>query len=307
VNVGLVGRQALEKAQTQPSSQRRDEAATELPACPPPRARAALHVVRKLAPGELSFWSQSAAKRLFDCVCVLAALPVLVPLLLAVAAAVRATSSGPVFFLQKRLGRRGRSFTILKFRTMVHDPDAAYHAVTTADNQPFTSIGPFLRRWKLDELPQVFNVLLGHMSLVGPRPKLPEHVICDLHCRPGITGAATIAFAREETTLDRVPQHRLEAYYRAVVLPAKRQLDAEYMARATFFSDLKLILNSVFRRWDGAVADALVEHERFEREKLERERPEPEAKPREAKAPPVEPVPVRAVVTEPVPVRTGTR
>ncbi len=306
MNVGLVVQQALEKAQTQPSSQRHDDADRDVAAHRPQGTRATLHLVRKGARRELSSWSQSAAKRVFDCACVLAALPLLIPILLAVALAVRATSAGPVFFLQKRGGRRGRSFTILKFRTMVHDPDAAYHAVTTADNQPFTSIGPFLRRWKLDELPQIFNVLLGHMSLVGPRPKMPEHVICDLLCRPGVTGAATIAFAREEIILDRVPQHHLETYYRTVVLPAKRQLDAEYMARATFSSDLKLIVNSVLRRWDGAVADSLVEHEKFERERLEREKPEVDARAREAKSPLVESIPVRAVVTERVPVRTGT-
>jgi len=128
-------------------------------------------------------------------------LPLLIPILLILAIAVWATSEGPVFFLQKRVGRDGCTFTILKFRTIVHDSRARYHAVTTAENQPFTPIGPFLRRWKLDELPQVFNVLMGHMSLVGPRPKMPEHVTKDLCCRPGITGAATIAFACEEAVL----------------------------------------------------------------------------------------------------------
>jgi lipopolysaccharide/colanic/teichoic acid biosynthesis glycosyltransferase len=306
VNVGLVDRQALEKAQTQPSSQRHHED-SDILALLSPRARATLHLVRKGASRELSFWSQSPAKRIFDCGCVVVALPLLTPVLLAVALAVRATSVGPVFFLQKRVGRRGRSFTILKFRTMIHDPDAAYHAVTTAENQPFTSIGPFLRRWKLDELPQVFNVLLGHMSLVGPRPKMPEHVIGDLACRPGVTGAATMAFASEETVLDRVPQHHLETYYRTVVLPAKHHLDEEYMARATFQSDLKLIVNSILRRWDGGVADSLVEHEKLEREKREAEAKAREVKAREAKASLSESVPVCSVVTEPVPVRTGTR
>src|SRR6185312_17255469 len=148
------------------------------------------------------------------------------------------TSTGPIFFRQRRVGNRGRTFTIFKFRTMIHDANAAYQAVTTDGNQPFTAIGPFLRRSKLDELPQILNVLRGDMSLVGPRPKMPEHVIGDLCCRPGITGAATIAFAREETLLDQLPEHDLEAYYHKVVLPAKVRLDAEYMARATFFTDV---------------------------------------------------------------------
>lgn len=250
---------------------------------------AVLFLVAKRNPEELSSWSQSAAKRLFDCLCVILALPLLLPLLLILAIAVRLTSSGPVLFLQKRVGCHGRAFTILKFRTMIHDADARYHAVTTADNQPFTSIGPFLRRWKFDELPQIFNVLVGHMSLVGPRPKMPEHVKVDLPCRPGITGAATIAFAREEMLLDRIPKHSLDAYYHKVVLPAKRQLDAEYMAQATFLSDIRLIVNSVLRRWDGSVAASLLDAE---------------ARMREGR---FEAVPMGAAASDTSALRTGTR
>ena len=87
--------------------------------------------------------------------------------MLAITLAVRLTSSGPVLFLQKRMGRHGRSFTILKFRTLIHAADRTHHAVTTAGNQHFTPIGSFLRRWKLNELPQLLNVLWGDMSLVG--------------------------------------------------------------------------------------------------------------------------------------------
>ena len=217
-------------------------------------ARPSPSVVEK----RLSPWSRSGAKRFFDCACVLLALPLLVPVLLAIALAVRLTSSGPVLFLQKRMGRHGRSFTILKFRTMIHTADRAHHAVTTAGNQQFTPIGSFLRRWKLDELPQLLNVLWGDMSLVGSRPKMPEHLISNLLWRPGITGAATIAFAREEVFLDRVPRHHLESYYHTVVLPAKRKLDVEYMVRATFLSDLKLIVDTVLHRWDCSVAEDLL-------------------------------------------------
>lgn len=211
----------------------------------------------------LSPWSGSATKRFFDCAFVIASLPFVAPLLLIVALSVRFTSGGPVFFRQQRAGSHGRFFTILKFRTMIHDENAAYHSVTTGGNQPFTPIGLFLRRWKLDELPQIINVLHGDMSLVGPRPKMPEHVIIDLPCRPGITGAATIAFAQEESLLDHVPEHHLDAYYHQVVLPAKRRLDSEYMARATFLSDLKLIVNSALRRWDDSIAACLLELEMF--------------------------------------------
>jgi lipopolysaccharide/colanic/teichoic acid biosynthesis glycosyltransferase len=183
--------------------------------------------------------------------------------MLVTALAVWLTSPGPIFFLQKRMGLNGNAFTILKFRTMIHDKDKAHHAVTTAENQRFTPIGPFLRRRKIDELPQLLNVLVGHMSLVGPRPKMREHVVALLSCRPGITGAATIAFALEESVLDRVPKHRLESYYHQVVLPAKRKLDAEYMARATFSSDFKLIVNSVLRRWNTTIMEGLLNSEAF--------------------------------------------
>ena len=126
------------------------------------------------------------------------------------------------------------------------------------------------------------------MSLVGPRPKMPEHVKVDLPCRPGITGAATIAFAREEMLLDRIPKHSLDAYYHKVVLPAKRQLDAEYMARATFLSDLKLIVNSALRRWDGSIANSLLDAEKRIREGR------------------LDPLPAGAAVNDAVSLRTGT-
>lgn len=206
----------------------------------------------------LSPWSRSMAKRVFDCACVIVAMPVLVPVILLIGAAVRLTSRGPVLFLQERIGRHGNPFTIVKFRTMVHVFGKAHHPVTTSDNQRFTSIGPFLRRSKLDELPQVVNVLLGHMSLVGPRPKMQEHVTFDLPCRPGITGMATTVFACEESVLARLPKTHLDAYYHSVVLPAKRELDSEYMAQATFLSDFRLLVKSIFRRWDITVLESLI-------------------------------------------------
>ncbi len=211
----------------------------------------------------LSPWSRSAAKRLFDCVSVLLALPLLIPVMLFAALLVRLTSRGPVLFLQERVGQFGRRFTILKFRTMIHVPDQAHHPITTSENQRFTPAGPFLRRWKLDELPQILNVLLGHMSLVGPRPKLPEHVVFDPPCRPGITGMATNIFANEEAVLAYLPKEKLDAFYHAVVLPAKRRLDAEYMSRATFLSDFRLLINAVLRRW-GTGLDMYILQAAFE-------------------------------------------
>lgn len=204
----------------------------------------------------MSRWTQSLSKRLFDCGCVLLCLPLLLPVLFFVTLAVRFTSHGPVLFLQRRVGRFGITFTIFKFRTMAHHhAQHAHHTVTTEENQRFTPIGPFLRRTKLDELPQLFNVLLGQMSLVGPRPKLPEHcgAMPHLDCRPGVTGAATVAFAHEEKFLATVPAKMLEDYYHGVILPTKLQLDIHYMSEATFASDLRLLWISVLRRWDDSI------------------------------------------------------
>lgn len=200
----------------------------------------------------LSTWSQSRAKRLFDCFCVSVALPLLIPALLLVSTAVRATSRGPVFFPQMRVGRRGRPFRILKFRTLEGAGDSP------PDCLQFTTLGRWLRHWKLDEFPQLFNVLAGHMSLVGPRPKMREYELEDPTCRPGITGAATLVFGREEALLERVPTLRSADGYRTVVMAAKHRLDVAYMAKATFLSDLKLIVNSVLRRWDTATLDAIL-------------------------------------------------
>ncbi len=193
----------------------------------------------------LSAWSRSSAKRSFDVVCVLCTLPFSLPLLLAVGFAVRLSSRGPILFRQQRVGRNGRPFTIFKFRTMpVADRLDDRPTVTTAVNQQFTPIGRFLRNWKLDELPQILNVFRGEMSLVGPRPKLANHQLGPMLCRPGITGRATHAFAREELLLAAIPREDLDQYYFEVVLPFKQTLDDQYMARATFMSDLVLLVKS---------------------------------------------------------------
>jgi len=221
--------------------------------------------------GHLSTWSRSVWKRIFDCTCVLLATPFLFPILLAVAIAVRLTSSGPVLFIQQRVGRYGKLFPILKFRTMVFVREKKRHTVTTANNQQFTLIGLFLRRLKLDELPQVFNVLFGQMSLVGPRPKLPEHnqFAPVLNCLPGITGAATVAFACEEKFLAKIQPQVLELYYHTVVLPTKLHLDAEYMAQASFASDVRLIVASVLRRWDNTIWERLPYNGQKMRQKIQ--------------------------------------
>ena len=197
----------------------------------------------------LSAWVRSPVRRAFDLVLVSAMLPVLSPLLLIVACMVRLTSRGPALFLQERVGRNGIHFKIYKFRTMIFSNKRRGN-VTTITDPEITNLGRLLRWWKLDELPQFLNVLKGDMSLVGPRPKVPEQQTSVLSCRPGITGAATIAFAQEEIFLAGIPECTLEDYCRNVLIPIKQSLDESYMARATPLSDLRLLLHTAMRRWD---------------------------------------------------------
>lgn len=197
----------------------------------------------------LSAWTRSRAKRLFDVALVLMSLPLLLPLLLAIFLAIYISSGTPVLFRQTRIGHGGRPFTIYKFRTMDHPNDAVENAIATLSLGQVTGVGHILRRSKLDELPQVFNVLTGKMSLVGPRPKIPEQQLGGFTCRPGITGAATLAFAREEVLLAQIPKQQLGDFYRAEVLPVKQQMDSDYMARASLTSDLNILLRTITGHW----------------------------------------------------------
>ena len=182
----------------------------------------------------------------------LAALPFIAPVFLLIALAIRITSPGPVFFLQKRMGQHGRPFSILKFRSMHHRVPTGRGTITTIDDKQITHVGRVLRAWKLDELPQLLNVLRGDMSLVGPRPRVPDQPAGRLDCRPGVSGAASLVFAREEVLLAGVPRHQLNTYYAGRVIPVKQRLDNAYMARATFSSDVRLLILTILRVWIAA-------------------------------------------------------
>ncbi len=195
----------------------------------------------------VSPWCASHTKRAFDLVCVIPALVFLSPLLCVVAIAIRLTSTGPVIFCQQRAGRHRKLFTIYKFRTMVANSEAIGPGHTAKDDPRITLIGAFLRRFKLDELPQLFNVFRGDMSLVGPRPKLPHHDHAVFVCRPGVTGAATLAFRDEQRILCEVPPEDLDGFYQAHVVPRKLELDASYMSRATLISDIGVLFATVAR------------------------------------------------------------
>jgi lipopolysaccharide/colanic/teichoic acid biosynthesis glycosyltransferase len=161
---------------------------------------------------------------------------------------VRLTSRGNALFSQSRVGRGGEMFRICKFRSMTEN-SGGYpgHGLTPQGDQRVTPFGRFIRRSKLDELPQFFNVLLGEMSLVGPRPKLRQYAeIMNLPYRPGITGPATIAFRREEELLQHVDAADMNRFYDQRIKPVKVRLDVCYMCKATPLSDLRMIASTVF-------------------------------------------------------------
>jgi lipopolysaccharide/colanic/teichoic acid biosynthesis glycosyltransferase len=199
-----------------------------------------------------SSFYQSTGKRIFDILAAAAGLLILSPLLALLTIAVKLSSPGLVFYRQQRVGRNGVSFRIVKFRSMYVDADRHGLAITAAGDARVTSIGRVLRRFKLDELPQLWNVLVGEMSLVGPRPEVPRYLECYspaqrrvLTVRPGITDPASLLYRDEESILASQPD--TDRYYREVVLPDKLNLNLEYLSRSSFRYDLSLILQTVGR------------------------------------------------------------
>lgn len=188
------------------------------------------------------------AKRLFDLSVALTGLIVLSPLLLAIALAVKLSSPGPVFFRHWRMGRGFRPFRVIKFRTMTADNNGPQ--VTAQDDERITAFGRVLRQTKLDELPQLFNVLGGSMSLVGPRPEVKEFVErfrADyeeiLTVRPGITDEASIHFRDEERILaDASDPQRT---YLEQVLPEKIELAKRYVRNRSFAGDVAIIVRTL--------------------------------------------------------------
>jgi lipopolysaccharide/colanic/teichoic acid biosynthesis glycosyltransferase len=186
--------------------------------------------------------------RLFDLTCAAAGLLFLMPAMAAIAVAVLCDDGPPVFFSQTRVGRRGEPFRIWKFRTMRVGSQGG--VITAAGDSRVTQVGNTLRRFKLDELPQLFNVLKGDMSLVGPRPEVPEYVQVEapiwqavLQVRPGVTDLATLLYRHEERLLGASGDPN--ALYRETVLPAKLALNLGYLRSRSFMRDLKLILLTI--------------------------------------------------------------
>lgn len=185
------------------------------------------------------------AKRGFDLAVSLVLLVVTSPVFAVMAWLIKREDGGPVFYGGSRIGKGEKPFKILKFRTMVLNADKLGPAITTGDDRRITRIGRLLRATKLDELPQLINVLKGEMSLVGPRPEAPVYVALYtpvqrqvLSVKPGITGLAAIEYRHEARLLK---EATLADVYEREIMPAKLKLDLEYIRRRSFLYDLELL------------------------------------------------------------------
>jgi lipopolysaccharide/colanic/teichoic acid biosynthesis glycosyltransferase len=192
--------------------------------------------------------ARDAVKRALDVGVAVTLLILLAPVVIAIAVAVKVDSRGPVLYRCRRIGRDGVEFAMLKFRKMYDG--AAGPALTATEDARFTRFGRVLARTKLDEIPQLFNVLKGEMSLVGPRPEDPSFVDLRskkhreiLRVRPGITGLSQLAFARESEVLD--PDDRV-GHYITVIFPQKLALDALYASRQSAYMDMAILAWTVF-------------------------------------------------------------
>lgn len=191
-------------------------------------------------------------KRAFDLALSALGLILLLPVFLLSAAAIRIESPGPAFFRQERIGKGGVPFRIFKFRSMVTGAPGKGARITVAGDPRVTRVGRFLRRTKLDELPQLINVLKGEMSLVGPRPEVRRYVdLYDdrqqkvLSVRPGITDPASIRYAEEERLLAERPDP-LQAYVNEI-MPRKLALNLEYIETMSLARDLGILVRTVLR------------------------------------------------------------
>lgn len=189
-------------------------------------------------------------KRLFDLLTSAAGLVLLSPILVVIAVLIKSCSRGPILFRQLRVGKEERLFRILKFRSMVDGAEHKGKSITSNSDPRVTPLGVVLRKWKLDELPQLWNVLMGEMSLVGPRPEVPSYVVNYtseqrqvLKIRPGITDPASIRYRNEGSVLDQ--SDASELLYREKILPEKLSLNLEYLKDISFMRDFSLVVATI--------------------------------------------------------------
>jgi lipopolysaccharide/colanic/teichoic acid biosynthesis glycosyltransferase len=193
---------------------------------------------------------QRYGKRLIDASLSFVALLVLCPLFAIVGIIIKCTSPGPVLYWQDRVGRGGRIFKIAKFRSMVVGADNKGLGITISGDGRVTRVGVFLRKSKIDEFPQLWNVLKGEMSLVGPRPELSQYVSAYtpeqrlvLQARPGITDPASVRYRHEEAVL--ATSQNPDEFYRGVILPDKLAINLQYIREISVYSDIKCVIHTM--------------------------------------------------------------
>jgi len=195
-------------------------------------------------------------KRAFDFLVSLIGLTILSPLFGIVSILIKIHDKGPIFFKQKRIGQNFKPFYIYKFRTMIINAENKGPLITKEDDPRITALGKFLRKFKIDELPQLINVLKGDMSLVGPRPEVEKYVNFFkkdykeiLKIKPGITDYATIYFKDEELILKKFAKNNdnIEEVYLKQILPQKIKFYKKYLQEISFFTDLKLIFLTIWK------------------------------------------------------------
>lgn len=192
-------------------------------------------------------WCMSRGKRCFDVALAGLLLVLSAPLQILICIAIKAISRGPVLFRQIRTGRNGKPFIIYKFRTMNEGQGYSSTSFTRADDPRITRLGRILRRTKLDEFPQLINIVKGEMSFVGPRPRVPEQASSLLSARPGLTGIASLIFADEEGILQNVPDDAQEQYHAQILSPLKVRYDLQYVEAASLSLDIEIIVRTVIK------------------------------------------------------------
>ena len=190
-------------------------------------------------------------KRIFDIIISVFAIFVLSPLFLLISIIIKLTSKGPIFFIQDRIGLKGRVFKIIKFRTMINDHNSL-NVVSIKNDSRITVVGKILRKYKLDEIPELINVLFGSMSLVGPRPDVPGYVDLlkgenrkILTLKPGITGPASLKYFNEEEILS--SKKNPKDYNDKIIFPDKVKINLDYYYKNNIWIDIKIIFATILK------------------------------------------------------------
>ena len=190
-------------------------------------------------------------KRIFDIIISVFAIIILSPLFLVISIVIKLTSKGPIFFIQERIGLKGSIFKIIKFRTMINDHNSL-NVVSIKNDSRITVVGKILRKYKLDEIPELINVLVGSMSLVGPRPDVPGYVDLlkgenrkILTLKPGITGPASLKYFNEEEILS--SKKNPKDYNDKIIFPDKVKINLDYYYKNNIWIDIKIIFATILK------------------------------------------------------------